>query len=87
MKNKIFVHVDDNRAAVLAAEGDEAGQLLNDMGPDWENWPEDLGIYNQEAGFWVWEGTINEDDEFDGNWRRPTSQEIAHCANEGKAWP
>lgn len=83
--NKLLLYVDDNRVAVIGFLGDEAEQALVDFGPDFGNWPEDFGAYSQETGFWVWEGTI-EDDQFKGEWRQMNEGEWVHLKREGKAW-
>jgi hypothetical protein len=84
--NKILMYVDDDRVCVLCGSGDEAEELIVECGMDLADWPEDLGAYRKESGLWAWEGNIDEDDVFDGAFRKLDDAEWVNLKTQGKAW-
>lgn len=80
MNAKFLVYHDSalGQVVVLQAKCEEFDFLRN-YGRDFEDWPRDLGIYEQTNGLWIWEGVVDEEGEtWKGNWRELTEIEIAH---------
>lgn len=68
---KLLLHLSQNGSATcLEASGDLGQEILEEAGNDIQSWPSDLGIYDKEQGFWIWDGTISRDlEDLDGTIR------------------
>jgi hypothetical protein len=74
---QLLIWHNSNRRTVLILEasGSDVEEIYEDCGVDLKEWPEDLGAYNQLNGLLIWEGEVNEDEEFSGSFRTLTEDE------------
>ena len=84
MVNKLLLYKRKETAELLDVKGEQAEELLRELGFDFTEWPEDLDIYNQEPGLWIWEGEINRDSQFNGKLRRINDEEQLSFAHKGR---
>lgn len=85
MTCQFLIHLYDGTATVLDGNGSDARNFISEHGQSWEDWPEDLGCYDQGDGFLILEVEIDEDYK-NPKWSRMDEKQFHLMQAYGSIW-